>query len=65
MTDAPQPPSSAPSLASGQTPQPGLEPGPAKKMRVAAVGDLHVGEDARRPYRDLFERVSDEADVLC
>ena len=65
MTDAPQPPSSAPSPASGQTPQPGLEPGPAKKMRVAAVGDLHVGEDARRPYRDLFERVSDEADVLC
>ena len=65
MTDAPQPPSSAPSLASGQTPQPGLEPGPAKKMRVAAVGDLHVGEDARRPYRDLFERVSDDADVLC
>ena len=65
MTDAPQPPSSAPSPASGQTPQPWLEPGPAKKMRVAAVGDLHVGEDARRPYRDLFERVSDEADVLC
>ena len=48
-----------------QTPQPGLEPGPAKKMRVAAVGDLHVGETSERPYRDLFQRVADDADVLC
>ena len=31
-----------------QTPQPGLEPGPARKMRVAAVGDLHVGETSER-----------------
>ena len=48
-----------------QTPQPGLEPGPGKKMRVAAVGDLHVGETSERAYRDLFERVADDADVLC
>ena len=48
-----------------QTPQPGLEPGPGKKLRVAAVGDLHVGEASQRQYRDLFERVSDDADVLC
>ncbi|WP_219925011.1 metallophosphoesterase, partial [Halomonas sp. ND22Bw] len=34
-------------------------------MRVAAGGDLHVGETSERPYRDLFERVSDDADVLC
>jgi Icc-related predicted phosphoesterase len=47
-----------------QTPQPGMEPGPPQKLRVAAVGDLHVGEGPS-PYRDLFERVSDEADVLC
>ncbi|WP_374598728.1 metallophosphoesterase [Brevundimonas sp.] len=47
-----------------QTPQPGLEPGPAKRLRVAAVGDLHVGEGPSH-YRDLFERVSDDADVLC
>jgi uncharacterized protein len=48
-----------------QTPQPGLEPGPKARLRVAAVGDLHVGEGHDRPYRDLFERVSDDADVLC
>lgn len=48
-----------------QTPQPGLEPGPGRKMRVAAVGDLHVGETSQRAYRDLFERVADDADVLC
>ena len=48
-----------------QTPQPGLEPGPGRKMRVAAVGDLHVGETSQRAYRDQFERVADDADVLC
>ncbi|WP_197071039.1 metallophosphoesterase [Brevundimonas sp. KM4] len=48
-----------------QTTQPGLEPGPAKILRVAAVGDLHVGETTEHRYRDLFERVSDDADVLC
>lgn len=48
-----------------QTMQPGLEPGPAVKLRVAAVGDLHVGENHNRPYRELFERVADDADVLC
>lgn len=47
-----------------QTPQPGLDAGPVKRLRVAAVGDLHVGEGAS-PYRDLFVQVSDEADVLC
>jgi Icc-related predicted phosphoesterase len=47
-----------------QTPQPGMEPGPPQKLRVAAVGDLHVGEGPS-PYRELFERVADEADVLC
>lgn len=34
-----------------QTPQPGLEAGPAKTLRVAAVGDLHVGEGHDRPHR--------------
>ncbi len=47
-----------------QTPQPGMDAGPTKRLRVAAVGDLHVGE-APSPYRDLFERVGDDADVLC
>ena len=56
MTDTPVDP---------QTPQPGLEPGPSRKLRVAAVGDLHVGENHERPHRELFERVADDADVLC
>lgn len=51
--------------ADPQTPQPGLTPGPARKLRVAAVGDLHVGEAHERPHRELFERVADDADVLC
>lgn len=33
-------------------------------LRVAAVGDLHVGEDHNRPYRELFAEISSEADVL-
>src|SRR5690606_20679613 len=36
-----------------------------KKLRVAAVGDLHVGETSHRAYRDLFDRVHEDADVLC
>ena len=48
-----------------QTPQPGLDAGPSKKLRVAAVGDLHVGESSERPYRDLFDRVHEDADVLA
>jgi Icc-related predicted phosphoesterase len=35
------------------------------KVRVAAIGDLHVGEDHVHPYRDLFARISQEADVLA
>lgn len=54
-----------PSTSEGQTPQPGMESGPAKKLRVAAVGDLHVGESHNRPHRQLFERVHEDADVLC
>ena len=51
--------------AAPQTPQPGLEPGPARRLRVAAVGDLHVAETHDRPHRDLFDRVHEDADVLC
>lgn len=63
------PPTDAPNGAGGhpdpQTPQPGMEPGPPKKLRVAAVGDLHVGETHDRPHRELFDRVHEDADVLC
>ena len=60
----PSPETAAPA-AEGQTPQPGMEAGPKKKLRVAAVGDLHVGETSHRAYRDLFDRVHEDADVLC
>ena len=34
------------------------------KLRVAAIGDLHVTEDSNAPYRELFTEVSASADVL-
>lgn len=38
---------------------------PNGKLRLAAIGDLHVGENHPHPYRDLFSRISQEADVLA
>lgn len=35
------------------------------KMRVAAIGDLHVQESDTAPYRELFTEISGRADVLC
>jgi Icc-related predicted phosphoesterase len=35
-----------------------------EKLRVAAIGDIHVHEGDIGPYRDLFAEVSREADVL-
>src|SRR4051795_2351773 len=35
------------------------------KLRVAAIGDLHVMEDSVAPYRELFAEISSEADVLA
>jgi Icc-related predicted phosphoesterase len=34
------------------------------KLRVAAIGDLHVQEDSVAPYRDIFAEISTKADVL-
>jgi Icc-related predicted phosphoesterase len=34
------------------------------KLRVAAIGDLHVMEDSVTPYRELFSEISSNADVL-
>jgi len=34
------------------------------KLRVAAIGDLHVVEDSVAPYRELFSEISANADVL-
>jgi Icc-related predicted phosphoesterase len=35
------------------------------KLRLAAIGDLHVTENQQHPYRDLFAKISHEADVLA
>jgi Icc-related predicted phosphoesterase len=32
---------------------------------MAAIGDLHVTENMVRPYRDLFAKISGDADVLA
>lgn len=34
------------------------------KLRVAAIGDLHVQESSVAPYRDMFSEISSNADVL-
>jgi Icc-related predicted phosphoesterase len=51
------------------TPSPDPETAPSGAangaMRLAAIGDLHVGENHPHPYRDLFARISQEADVLA
>src|SRR5579884_1026747 len=39
-------------------------PASDRKMRVAAIGDLHVQEDSVAPYREMFTEISSKADVL-
>src|SRR5687768_16643331 len=34
-------------------------------VRLAAIGDLHVTEEAEHRYRELFVEISDNADVLA
>jgi Icc-related predicted phosphoesterase len=34
------------------------------KLRVAAIGDLHVREDSVAPYREMFAEISSSSDVL-
>lgn len=42
-----------------------MTPSPEQgKVRVAAIGDLHVTENSARAYREIFAQVSAEADVL-
>lgn len=36
-----------------------------RPLRLAALADLHVGENMDRPYRELFSKISQEADVLA
>lgn len=35
------------------------------RITLAAMGDLHVGEDDRGRYREVFAEVSEQADVLA
>lgn len=37
---------------------------PGSKVRIAAVGDFHCGEEDAGVYRPHFQRVNEEADVL-
>jgi Icc-related predicted phosphoesterase len=39
--------------------------GPAGRMRVAAIGDLHAGDAQKHPFRDLFSEIAQNADVLA
>lgn len=50
---------------SPEPPEGAANDAPARPLRLAAIGDLHVGENAERPYRDLFAKISQEADVLA
>ena len=43
---------------------PSTEPSGNGSVKVAAIGDLQVGDDHARPSRDLFAQISAEADVL-
>ena len=40
------------------------EPSGNGRMRVAAMGDLHVQESDSAPYRELFNEIAQSADVL-
>jgi Icc-related predicted phosphoesterase len=40
-------------------------PAPSPPLRLAAIGDLHVGENMQAPYRELFARIGQDADVLA
>jgi Icc-related predicted phosphoesterase len=36
-----------------------------ERIRLAAIGDLHVTEASEHRYRDMFEEISEAADVLA
>jgi len=37
---------------------------PEGKLRIAAMGDLHIHENPAAPYREVFAKISQEADIL-
>lgn len=42
-----------------------MSPSTTDRMRLAAMGDLHVGADDQGRYREVFAQASQEADVLA
>lgn len=42
-----------------------MSPSTTDRIRLAAMGDLHVGSDDHGRYREVFAQVSQEADVLA
>ena len=36
-----------------------------RRLTVAAIGDIHVGETTQFPYRELFQEIAGKADVLA
>lgn len=50
---------------SPDAPVPTPKPAKGAGIRMAAIGDLHVTENMDKPYRELFRRISQEADVLA
>jgi Icc-related predicted phosphoesterase len=38
--------------------------GRRRRLRIAAVGDLHVGDGEKHPFRELFTEIAQNADVL-
>ncbi len=48
------------------SPYPEASPAPAEgPLRLAAIGDLHVGEDDKQPYREMFAEISERSDALA
>src|SRR3569623_1126815 len=41
------------------------DPSTTEALTLAAIGDLHVSETSQARYRELFEEISDKADVLA
>lgn len=39
--------------------------GAKQKVRVAAIGDIHMDETRRGTYKEMFTKLSQEADILC
>jgi len=37
----------------------------SKRLRVAALGDLHVSKSSQGTFQPLFSQISGAADVLC